>query len=64
MGRLKSTQIKRFSQVLLKKYPDKFSTDFGENKTSVGELADIESKKVKDQIAGHITKIKNSEKDK
>jgi len=59
---LKSTQIKRFSQVLLEKYPDRFSTDFGENKISVGELADIESKKVKDQIAGHITKIKNSEK--
>jgi len=63
LGRLKSTQIKRFSKVLLEKYPDRFSTDFEKNKISVSELTDVKSKKIKDQIAGHITKIQNSERD-
>jgi small subunit ribosomal protein S17e len=64
LGRLKSTQIKRFSQLLLRKYPDRFSTNFENNKTSISELTDIESKKIKDQMAGYITKIRNSEKEK
>jgi small subunit ribosomal protein S17e len=46
---------------LLEKYSDRFSTDFEKNKISVSELTDVKSKKIKDQIAGHITKIQNSE---
>ena len=44
--------------MLLSKFPDKFSLDFAENKKIVGELIEIESKKVIAQIAGKVTRLK------
>lgn len=41
---------------LLQRYPDHFTDDFQENKHRVEELTDVESKRVRNRIAGYITR--------
>ena len=47
MGRIKTTLIKRTANSLIKKYPDKFTENFDENKKIVDGLAEIQSKKLR-----------------
>jgi len=58
VGRVKTTLIKRISQTLIEKYPDIFTEDFEANKKIVNELLVVDSKKIKDQVAGYITRLK------
>lgn len=62
MGRIKTTLIKRTAHSLIKKYPDKFTEDFGENKKIVEELAEVPSKKLRNIIAGYITRLTRKER--
>ena len=48
-------RIKRISNELLEKYPDKFSTDFAENKEVIKQIAVVRSKLLRNKIAGYIT---------
>ena len=48
-------RINRHSTELLEKYPDKFTTDFEENKKTILSLAVIRSKILRNKMAGHIT---------
>ena len=48
-------RIKRISNELLEKYPDKFSSDFDENKEAIKKLAVVRSKLLRNKIAGYIT---------
>ena len=61
MGRVKTILVKRLSKALLEKYPNRFTGDFEENKRTVNELLITDSKKLKGQVAGHITRLKKSE---
>tara|TARA_Y100000034_G_C6514533_1_gene221194 strand:- start:124 stop:306 length:183 start_codon:yes stop_codon:yes gene_type:complete len=54
MGRIKSKLIKRTGRNLLE--DDKFSSDFSENKKVLGDL--MPSKKIRNQVAGYITRKK------
>jgi len=56
MGRIKTWLIKRLGKRLLEKYPDRFSTDFDKNKEVLKEIVDIKSKKLRNILAGYITK--------
>jgi small subunit ribosomal protein S17e len=63
MGRIKTAFVKRISDQLIKKFKERFSDNFEENKKVVNEIVDYPSKKVKNQIAGYITrKIKKMNK--
>jgi len=44
---------------LLKKYPDIWTGDFNINKKLVQELTNIKSKKVRNRVAGYITRKVN-----
>ena len=57
MGRIRQTYIKRAARRLLERYPDKFSTDYRQNQRALGELTSIESKPLKNKIAGYITTL-------
>ena len=61
MGRIKTQQVKRLATEIFEKYSDKFTTDFEENKKIIGEVADIESKKMRNLIVGFITRLKKNE---
>ncbi len=51
----KPTYIKSVSDELLSKYRERFSDNFDENKQMVTELTTIESKQVRNRVAGSIT---------
>jgi len=56
MGTVKPAYIKDIAIELLKKYPDKFTGDFDHNKKMVSLLTNITSKKVRNRVAGYITR--------
>lgn len=60
MGRIKTMLIKRTSNLLVKEYPDKFTKDFDENKKKVEGLVDVSSKKLRNIIAGYVTRLTKS----
>ncbi len=57
MGRIRTTLVKRTGENLVKKYPDKFQSDFGHNKKALLDVAEFHSKKLKNVIAGYITQL-------
>lgn len=62
MGRIKTTLVKRASNKILKENPDKFKKDFDSNKRIVEQYLDIPSKKLRNVIAGYVTRLANKEK--
>ncbi|MFB6471010.1 MAG: 30S ribosomal protein S17e [Vulcanisaeta sp. AZ3] len=57
MGRVRPRYIKNLARRLLEVYPDKFTDDFENNKRIVTDLTDIQSKTVRNKVAGEITRI-------
>ncbi|MFD1569449.1 30S ribosomal protein S17e [Halorubrum sp. SD626R] len=55
---IKPKYIKQLGNVLLEQYPDSFNTDFETNKESVTALTTVESKGVRNRIAGYVTRKK------
>jgi small subunit ribosomal protein S17e len=60
MGRIKSKLIKRTSRQLVENSGDSFDKAFGNNKKSLGKT--MPSKKMRNQVAGYITRIKKNTK--
>ena len=56
MGKVKTEQIKHLAKDLMKKYPTKFSTNFDDNKAMVHALTVGATTRVRNQVAGYITK--------
>jgi small subunit ribosomal protein S17e len=62
MGRIRTKQIKRLGQKFMTLHRPKLSKTFDENKKIVQELSDVKTKKLRNMIAGYITKkLKKSE---
>jgi len=55
LGSVRTEQIKRVANELLRRFPDKFSNNFDENKLTVSMLTQGTTIKVRNQIAGYIT---------
>ena len=53
---IKPAYIKNLAQALIERYPDAFSEDFEQNKQRVEELTNIESKEVRNRVAGYVTR--------
>ncbi len=64
MGRIKTTLIKRSGRKLLNFYKESFNEDFNQNKKSVSDKAEITSKKLRNAIAGYITRLTRREQQK
>jgi small subunit ribosomal protein S17e len=58
MGRIKTARIKRVANIILKKFEDLFTTDVEKNKQAMSEVVEIPSKKVRNIVAGYITRLK------
>ena len=48
---------------LIERYPDQFTSDFDENKTLVERFTDVDNKKMRNWIAGYITRYKQRKVD-
>ena len=57
MGNVRTEQIKRTAKELIKRFPDKFSNNFENNKHLVNTLVQGGTPKVLNQIAGYITRF-------
>lgn len=57
MGNIRTTQIKNVSERLVKIFPDKFTNDFEHNKKAMDEILKIQSKTIRNKVAGYITHI-------
>ncbi len=57
MGKVRPEYVKKTARELVESYPDKFSTDFQSNKQIVESLAKIPSAKLRNRIAGYITRL-------
>ena len=63
MGSIKNVPIKSLGDELIRRHPERFTTDFDKNKLILGEIQPIKSKLVRNQVAGHITnKMKQAER--
>lgn len=61
MGRIKTTFVKRKTQELLKAHGDMFTADFIQNKQIAAKTTTIFSKKLRNTLAGYITRLKKKE---
>jgi small subunit ribosomal protein S17e len=55
MGNIRPTYIKRVAKDLVHKFPDEFNGDYEHNKKKVSDLTDIETKNLRNRVAGYIT---------
>ena len=56
MGKVKTDQVKRMGKELMSRFPNKFTTKFDENKRLVDSLTQGTTTRVRNQIAGYITR--------
>jgi small subunit ribosomal protein S17e len=57
LGSVRTEQVKRTAKELVKRFPDKFTHDFENNKHMVNSLVQGGTPKVRNQIAGYITRF-------
>lgn len=57
MGNVRPMYIKRVAMELVQEFPDTFSDDFQSNKKYVEQYTSIESKIMRNRIAGYIVKM-------
>ena len=55
IGSIRPTYIKSISEELLRGYREIFSSDYERNKELVSEYTNIESKNIRNRVAGYIT---------
>lgn len=57
---IKPAYVKKTAKILMERYPDAFGADFEHNKEVVTELTNIESKGVRNRIAGYVASKKGA----
>jgi small subunit ribosomal protein S17e len=60
---VKPTYIKSLAQELIVKHGRRFTGNFDENKLAVSEVAIIDSKRIRNRVAGYITRKVNRRKE-
>jgi len=58
LGNVRPEKVKRIARELIRRYPDKFTSNFEENKKVILSVANIPSAKLRNQIVGYITRLK------
>ncbi len=58
MGRIKTKLVKGVTHKLVETHGEEFNDNFEDNKNKVSELSEIPSKKIRNIIAGYITRMK------
>ena len=57
MGKVRTEHVKRMARELVERFPDKFTTDFENNKKLVNALTNISSTKLRNRISGYATRL-------
>jgi len=56
LGSIRQTYIKSTVDALLRQHPGEFTTDFNANKAQVEKLTGVESKELRNRVAGYVTR--------
>ena len=64
MGKVKTEHIKNLAKELMSRFPEKFSINFDENKKTVDELTEGATTRVRNKVAGYITRTVSASKSK
>jgi small subunit ribosomal protein S17e len=57
LGKVRPEAVKKIAREMIKRYPDRFTTDFEENKKLLESLLEISSIRLRNRIAGYITRL-------
>lgn len=57
LGKVRPERVKRIARELVGRYPDKFTTNFEDNKKLIETLIETSSIKLRNRIAGYITSL-------
>ncbi len=57
VGKVRPELVKRTAEELVEMYPDRFGTDFEGNKKLVESLTTVSSKRLRNRIAGYISRL-------
>jgi small subunit ribosomal protein S17e len=57
LGKVRIELVKRASKELIDRYPDRFTANFEENKQFLREIEFTVSKRLRNRVAGYITRI-------
>lgn len=57
MGKVRTEQVKRIANELIRRFPQKFSDSFEDNKRAVGMFVPGSTTRVRNRIAGYITHV-------
>lgn len=57
MGKIRTVLIKKISKELIEKYPNIFTTDFDNNKVLLNKYSEIDSKHLRNRIAGYVVNL-------
>lgn len=57
MGNVRPEKVKKIARELIRRYSDKFTTNFEENKRALSSIANIPSIRLRNSIAGYITRL-------
>jgi small subunit ribosomal protein S17e len=60
VGRIKTIFVKNIAKELMEKYPESFTEKFEENKKALEPLISFGSRKMRNLVAGYITRVKNA----
>jgi small subunit ribosomal protein S17e len=57
LGQIKTLHVKSLAKTLIEKYPDKFSKSFEKNKKEMDKIVEMESKIIRNQVAGYLVHL-------
>jgi small subunit ribosomal protein S17e len=61
MGKRRTSSVSRIAIKLIKDYPERFTTNYDENKKVLDELIYFPSKVLRNKVAGYIVRLKKGE---
>jgi small subunit ribosomal protein S17e len=58
LGKVRTETVKRAARELIERFPSKFTNEYEANKTAVNEVLKAPSKRLRNRIAGYVTRLK------
>lgn len=62
MGRVRPKHVKRLARDLVETHEDRFEQDFDHNKEQLKEMDLVDSKKLRNRVAGYIVRVLRNKK--
>jgi small subunit ribosomal protein S17e len=57
LGNVRPENVKRIARELVQRFPERFTTSFEDNKKLVEEYTNLSSTKLRNRIAGYVTRL-------